>query len=393
MKNNAYKIVIVGLGYVGLSNAVLLAQHNEVVGVDTCSSKVSKVNNKISPLAEIELANFMKKDSLNLRATTNLENALEDSDFIVISTPTDYDELTNFFNTSSVEEIIEIINNVRPSVTIVIKSTIPIGFVDELRQKYRTLSIMFSPEFLREGNALSDNLNPSRIVIGDKSERARLFAELLQRSANKPNIEVLFTGAREAEAIKLFSNSYLAMRVAYFNELDSFASVNDMNSREIIDGISLDPRIGKHYNNPSFGYGGYCLPKDTKQLRSNFSGTPQTIINSIISSNETRKQFLVDKIMSLEPSCVGIYKLAMKAGSDNFRSSAVVDILHKLMKRGMSVVIYEPEATLANYHGCIVYKNLNDFLAITDLILANRISDELEDVMYKVYSRDVYGYL
>ena len=337
------KIVVVGLGYVGLSNAVLLAQHNEVIGVDISRVRVDAINERKSPLVDAEISQYLSEKNLNLSANTNLQVSLKGADFVIVSTPTNYDENTNFFDTSSVEAVISQVTELEPSACIVIKSTIPVGFIDEVRERFQTNAVIFSPEFLREGRALYDNLYPSRIIVGEHSKRARTFAQLLAEGAIKKQVDFLFTGTREAEAIKLFSNTYLAMRVAFFNELDSYALAGSLNSREIINGVSLDPRIGKHYNNPSFGYGGYCLPKDTKQLLANYDTIPQNIIRAIVDANTTRKDFLSDVIIQKKPKTVGIYRLTMKAGSDNFRQSSIQGIMKRLKGKGIDVIVYEPQ--------------------------------------------------
>jgi UDPglucose 6-dehydrogenase len=362
------KIVVVGLGHVGLSNAVLLAQHNEVIGVDISQERVDALNARKSPIIDAEL-----------------------SDYVIVSTPTNYDEKTNFFDTSSVEAVIAKVIETEPNACIVVKSTIPVGFIDDVGKRLNTDAVIFSPEFLREGKALYDNLHPSRIIVGEKSERAAIFARLLAQGARKSDVDVLFTGAREAEAIKLFSNTYLAMRVAFFNELDSYALAGEMNSREIIDGVSLDPRIGNHYNNPSFGYGGYCLPKDTKQLLANYDAVPQNIIRAIVDANSTRKDFLADQIIKIQPKAVGIYRLVMKAGSDNFRHSSIQGIMKRIKAKGIEVVVYEPELHVAEFFNSRVEKNFGEFKRGSDIILANRMVSELEDVTYKVFTRDLFG--
>ena len=385
------KIVVVGLGYVGLSNAVLLAQHNEVIGVDISQERVDALNARQSPIFDVELSEYLAAKDLNLSASTKFKASVIGSDYVIVSTPTNYDEKTNFFDTSSVETVIAQVTECEPNACIVIKSTIPVGFVDNVRKRLNTDAVIFSPEFLREGLALYDNLNPSRIVVGEKSRRAEVFAELLAQGALKKNIDVLFTGAREAEAIKLFSNTYLAMRVAFFNELDSYALAGDMDSREIIDGVSLDPRIGDHYNNPSFGYGGYCLPKDTKQLLANYDAVPQNIIRAIVDANSTRKDFLADAIIKERPNRVGIYRLVMKAGSDNFRQSAIQGIMKRLKAKGIEVVVYEPELKEADFFNSHVEVDLSAFKNSVDIILANRVVSELKDVSEKIFTRDLFG--
>ena len=385
------KIVVVGLGYVGLSNAVLLAQHNEVVGVDISVERVDALNQRKSPIFDAELSEYLAKKELNLSASTDLNTSVTGADYVIISTPTNYDNKTNFFDTSSVEALIAQVTECEPGACIVVKSTIPVGFIQNVRERLKTDAVIFSPEFLREGKALYDNLYPSRIIVGEKSERAEVFASLLAQGALKPDVELLFTGTREAEAIKLFSNTYLAMRVAFFNELDSYALVGGMNSRDIIDGVSLDPRIGKHYNNPSFGYGGYCLPKDTKQLLANYDAVPQNIIRAIVEANSTRKDFLATVITKMRPKTVGVYRLVMKAGSDNFRQSSIQGIMKRLKDKGIEVILYEPQWDKANFFNSPVEKDFNSFKNSVDVILANRMVPELEDVSYKVFTRDLYG--
>ena len=386
-----YKIVVVGLGYVGLSNAVLLAQHNEVIGVDISQDRVDALNARRSPIIDAELSQYLAEKNLNLSASTDLHASVKEADFVIVSTPTNYDEDTNFFDTSSVQAVISQVIEHEPNACIVIKSTIPVGFVDEVRERLETDAVIFSPEFLREGRALFDNLYPSRIIVGEKSERAAIFADLLAQSAIKSDVDKLFTGAREAEAIKLFSNTYLAMRVAFFNELDSYALIGEMNSREIIDGVSLDPRIGSHYNNPSFGYGGYCLPKDTKQLLANYANVPQNIIRAIVDANATRKDFLADVIIKKQPRTVGIYRLVMKKGSDNFRQSSIQGIMKRIKAKGIQVVVFEPELTEVEFFNSPVERDLSDFKKTANIILANRMVSELEDVSDKVFTRDLFG--
>lgn len=385
-----YKIVVVGLGYVGLSNAVLLAQDNEVIGVDISQERVNILNARKSPIIDTELSEYLAMKDLSLAASTDLSASVRGAEYVIIATPTNYDEKTNFFDTSSVEAVISQVIKTNPGGTIVVKSTVPIGFIDNVRKRFNTDAVLFSPEFLREGKALFDNLYPSRIIVGEKSERATVFAHLLINGAIKSDVELLFTGAREAEAIKLFSNTYLAMRVAYFNELDSFALTGDMNSREIIEGVSLDPRIGHHYNNPSFGYGGYCLPKDTKQLLANYDGVPQNMIRAIVDANSTRKDFLAEAIIKQHPNNVGIYRLVMKMGSDNFRQSSIQGIMTRLKSRGINVVIYEPALTVDTFHNLTVVSDIGEFKRISDIIVANRMSEDLKDVAGKTFTRDVF---
>ena len=385
------KIVVVGLGYVGLSNAVLLAQHNDVIGVDISEDRVHKLNARQSPIVDSELSEYLAEKHLNLCASTDLVGSVEGADYVIVSTPTNYDEKTNFFDTSSVEAVIEQVIESEPNACIVVKSTIPVGFVENVRERLKTNAVIFSPEFLREGKALYDNLYPSRIIVGEKSERAEVFATLLAQGALKSDVDVLFTSAREAEAIKLFSNTYLAMRVAFFNELDSYALAGGMNSREIIDGVSLDPRIGQHYNNPSFGYGGYCLPKDTKQLLANYETVPQNLIRAIVDANSTRKDFLADAIINRHPKSVGVYRLVMKSGSDNFRQSSVQGIMKRLKAKGIEVVVYEPELNEVQFFNSTVERDINLFKKSVDIILANRMVRELEDVTDKVFTRDLFG--
>ena len=385
------KIVVVGLGYVGLSNAVLLAQHNEVIGVDISRERVDALNARRSPIIDAELSQYLAEKDLNLSASTDLTASVQSADYVIVSTPTNYDETTNFFDTSSVELVVAQVIEREPNACIVVKSTIPVGFIDDVKARLETDAVIFSPEFLREGKALHDNLYPSRIIVGEKSERAQTFAKLLAQGALKPDVELLFTGAREAEAIKLFSNTYLAMRVAFFNELDSFAMAGDMSSREIIDGVSLDPRIGSHYNNPSFGYGGYCLPKDTKQLLANYEAVPQNIIRAIVAANSTRKDFLADAIIKQDPKIVGVFRLVMKAGSDNFRHSSIQGIMKRIKAKGIEVVVYEPEFMEAKFYNSRVVLDLKEFKENSDIILANRMVSDLEDVQHKVFTRDLFG--
>lgn len=385
------KIVVVGLGYVGLSNAVLLAQQNEVIGVDISKERVEALKARKSPIIDVELSEYLAGKNLNLSVSTDLQNSIKGADYVVVSTPTNYDEITNFFDTTSVELVIEQVVKNEPDVSVVVKSTIPVGFIDFVRERYNTDNVFFSPEFLREGRALYDNLYPSRIIVGEKSERAKRFAKLLAQGAMKSDVEVLFTGAREAEAIKLFANTYLAMRVAFFNELDSYALAGDMSSREIIDGVSLDPRIGAYYNNPSFGYGGYCLPKDTKQLLANYETVPQNMIRAIVDANSTRKDFLADAIIKQQPKTVGVYRLVMKEGSDNFRQSSIQGIMKRIKAKGILVIVYEPELNQADFFNSRVENDLCTFKQTSDIILANRMVGELADVKERVFTRDLYG--
>ena len=384
------KIVVVGLGYVGLANAVLLAQHNEVIGVDVCQDRVNAINAHKSPIQDKELIRYLEEKPLNFTASCDLRDAVAGSTFVIVSTPTNYDESTNSFDTSSVENVISVVLQSNPNACIVVKSTVPVGFVDHMRDRFKTDSVIFSPEFLREGHALEDNLYPSRIIVGEKSKRAKVFAELLAEGAIKNDVRFLFTGTREAEAIKLFSNSYLAMRVAFFNELDSYALAGDMDTREIINGVSLDPRIGEHYNNPSFGYGGYCLPKDTKQLLANYHRTPQNLIGAIVQSNVTRKNFLTDEIEKKHPRVVGIYRLEMKADSDNFRESAIKGIMRRLLRKNIRVIIFEPRLKVTRFSGCSVISELDKFKRLSDVIVANRINADLHDVNDKIFTRDLF---
>jgi UDPglucose 6-dehydrogenase len=385
------KIAIAGIGYVGLSNALVLALHNQVWAIDIVPEKVKMINNKLSPIEDMQIEDFLKRKELNLKATLDIEEAYKAADYVLICTPTDYDVTKNYFNTDSIEKVIRDVTSVNPKALMVIKSTIPVGYTRYIKEKLNIDNLIFSPEFLREGSALYDNLYPSRIIIGEKSDRALAYSKLIVGAAIKKDVPVLFTDSTEAEAIKLFANTYLAMRVSYFNELDTYALTHQLNAKQIIDGVSLDPRIGSHYNNPSFGYGGYCLPKDTKQLYANYNNVPQNLIRAIVESNSTRKDFIAESIYNLNPAIVGVYRLVMKAGSDNYRESSIQGVMKRLKSRGVKVIIYEPLISDDNFFDSDVIKDIKKFKDTSDIIITNRLCDEIMDVKSKVYTRDIFG--